>query len=433
VVAREPGGIKQWLLGAHRAQIAAAVLLGVGLFVMPPLREATLDWALPHRVSKGFLGLGKRVHRNPLREPARLGINLGYWFFAAGTIGTLLWLQLPAARASLTGRIRRAGDTTGGGDTGAAQTVATVAAGTAAAISPVASAPTVLSGAAPDTGADHEEAGEPPESVAPERYAIEAELGRGGMGVVFRARDSMLDRPVALKQLFPELMQNRELAARFQREARVLARLEHRHVVQVFDLVADGSGMWMAMELLGAGSLADRLETEGALPFAVIRRLSLQMADALSHAHAQGIVHRDFKPDNVMLTRDGDAKVTDFGLAALAASDGQTRLTRPGTIMGSPAYMSPEQITGDVVDARTDIYAFGVTLYEMAAGRPPFEGNTTSVLTQHLSVDPQLPPPATHELPAAFVTLLEHMLKKAPAERIASMQEVIAALEACPA
>jgi serine/threonine-protein kinase len=253
------------------------------------------------------------------------------------------------------------------------------------------------------------------------------------MGVVYRARDSMLGRQVALKQLFPELLHNRELASRFHREAQVLARLRHPHVVQVFDLAIDDAGMWMAMEWLRGGSLADRLRAEGALPFAEVRRLGLQMAAALAHAHAEGVVHRDFKPDNVMLTREGDVKVTDFGLAGLGELEGDAKLTRPGTMMGSPAYMSPEQISGDPVDARADVYAMGVTLYEMASGRTPFEGSTTAVLTQHLSVQPELPPPGAGALPAAFVALLEGMLQKPRAARVGSMAEVITALDGCAA
>jgi serine/threonine-protein kinase len=185
--------------------------------------------------------------------------------------------------------------------------------------------------------------------------------------------------------------------------------------------------MWMAMELLRGGSLEDRLESEGALPFEEIHRLGGQMVEALAHAHESGVVHRDFKPANVMLTGQGDVKVADFGLAALVDQGQGTKLTRPGTVMGSPAYMSPEQITGAEADAATDVYALGVTFYEMAEGSPPFQGSLTSVLTQHLTVAPQLPPPSAGDLPPFFVELIEAMLSKNAAER-PSILEVQAAL-----
>jgi len=259
------------------------------------------------------------------------------------------------------------------------------------------------------------------------RYHVQSELGRGGMGVVFRALDSVLERTVALKQLPRQLVTNPVLAERFRTEAKVLARLAHPGIVQVFDLVENDEGMFMAMELVHGGSLDGVLVLKGALPIAEVGRLGATMAEALGYAHAQGVVHRDFKPGNVLLADDGTPKITDFGLAKIAREG--PKLTQEGAVLGSPAYMSPEQAAGGVADRAADVYSFGVTLYEMATGRCPFEGESiASVLSAHITQPPPEPSSVGVEVPAPLAALLQQMLAKSPGDRPSDLAAVAATL-----
>ncbi|MFW6052008.1 MAG: serine/threonine-protein kinase, partial [Myxococcota bacterium] len=250
------------------------------------------------------------------------------------------------------------------------------------------------------------------------RYRIARELGRGGMGVVHLAEDTVLEREVALKELPRSLVREPSLAERFRIEARVLAKLTHPGIVQVFDLVESDAGMWIAMELVKGGSL-DALLDDGPVPLRDALRLGAEMADALAHAHAQGVVHRDFKPHNVLLTPQGHPKITDFGLAKIAREG--PKLTQVGAIMGSPAYMSPEQAAGGETDHRADVYAFGVTLYQMVVGRCPFEGNTASILAAHITQPAPDPAELGADVPAPLRELLVSMLAKDPADRPADL------------
>ena len=216
-------------------------------------------------------------------------------------------------------------------------------------------------------------------------YEVLSALGAGGMGQVFRARDTSLHREVALKILPPDLAGDADYRARFSREARVLATLNHPHIAQVYGLEDSVAGPAIAMELVPGTTLRDRLRTGVARETAL--RLAQQIASALDAAHEKGIIHRDLKPGNIMVTPEGAAKVLDFGLAKTsaepeAATDHETTLaaTVEGTVVGTPAYMSPEQVRGQVVDRRTDIWAFGCVLYELLAGKPAFKGESSSDL-----------------------------------------------------
>jgi serine/threonine-protein kinase len=242
------------------------------------------------------------------------------------------------------------------------------------------------------------------------------------MGVVYRARDRVLGRAVALKELPAHFTDNPQLAARFRREARALARLSHPHIVQVYDLVEAEGKLWMTMELVTGDSLESELERENRLPLDRALELAQQMAEALAHAHEEGVIHRDFKPANVMVDRTGRAKVADFGIAKLSRDP---KLTQAGAILGSPAYMSPEQATGDEADARTDVYAFGATFYEMLTGAPPFDGHdVASVLMQHITTPPVPPSDKGIELPESLEALVLATLAKKREERPASMHEI---------
>src|SRR5688572_23236918 len=228
------------------------------------------------------------------------------------------------------------------------------------------------------------------------RYEVLAPLGAGAMGEVYYARDPELDRPVAIKVLTTSRATGLQLE-RFQREARAVARITHPHICTVYDVGQLDGVPFLVMELLEGETLAARLE-HGPLPLDRALGFAGQIAGALDAAHRKGVIHRDLKPSNVMLTAGG-VKLLDFGLAklndiesesALAGSTESLLLTEHGTVLGTVPYMAPEQIEARETDARTDIFALGVILYEMASGRPPFEGRSAaSVMAAILTHDPQ--------------------------------------------
>ena len=209
-----------------------------------------------------------------------------------------------------------------------------------------------------------------------ENYEIIRELAAGGMGIVYLARDRTLKRKVALKVLLGRGLTPDELP-RFELEARVVARLSHPNVVTIHASGVEAGKPWLAMEFIEGGSPKDRLKREGPPPPEEAARVSLALADALQHAHESAVLHRDIKPHNILLA-DGDRPLlTDFGLAR-DLSEARERLTRSGEVMGSPAYMAPEQANGELknVGPATDIYGLGATLYELLTGRPPFKGKS---------------------------------------------------------
>jgi serine/threonine-protein kinase len=257
-----------------------------------------------------------------------------------------------------------------------------------------------------------------------QRYRIVKELGRGGMGVVYQAFDTVLEREVALKELPLHLTARGDFARRFRQEARVLARLSHPHIVQVHDLVEQDERIWIAMELVKGGTLADAIERSGgSLPWRRALQLAGQICMGLDYAHTQGVIHRDIKPINVLLTQDEacSAKITDFGLAKHVAASAHTR---EGTLLGSVSYMSPEQAAGRKVDSLSDVYSFGITLYEMLTGHVPFEGEVAAVLAQHLS---QPPTPLRHlrpDVPEGVESIVDRLLAKRPEQRPATLRGV---------
>jgi serine/threonine protein kinase/DNA-binding SARP family transcriptional activator/pimeloyl-ACP methyl ester carboxylesterase len=262
------------------------------------------------------------------------------------------------------------------------------------------------------------------------RYVEEEHLAEGGQGEVYRGRDLLTGQPVAIKWLKTELAERHlDQVARFVREGAALRRLHHPNIVGILDTFEHAGRYAIVMEYVPGGSLRALLDTARPPPLSQILAIGLELADALSRAHHLGIIHRDLKPENVLLAADGTPRLTDFGLARLEWDD--ARLTQSGTIFGSPAYMSPEAIRGEELDARSDIWSLGVVLYELLAGRPPFEGaQVTPVLASILE---DATPDLRHFRPDVsppLVDLLDQMLVKERAERIASMRQVAAALEA---
>jgi serine/threonine-protein kinase len=325
-----------------------------------------------------------------------------YWIAATGTSLSLLWLELPkvARRKTEVGKSAEGGTT-------------------AATILLAGTENTLVSHANPrsDSG---------PSSTLSNgssgmRYEIESELGRGGMGVVYLARDKVLGRAIALKALPPNFIRDDNLTTRFRQEARALAQMTHANIVQVYDLVEEGDDLLIAMELVAGRNLAEHIQEQDRMSVDQALATGISMAEAMAYAHERGVVHRDFKPQNVLMNEQGQPKITDFGLAKISQSP---KLTGSGAVIGSPAYMSPEQASGKPVDARSDIYSLGITLYEMLAGKPPFEGGTAEILIKHL-LEP--PPPISEfveNIPQDLEKLISDLLVKDPEQRVADMDTV---------
>jgi eukaryotic-like serine/threonine-protein kinase len=260
------------------------------------------------------------------------------------------------------------------------------------------------------------------------RYRLDEVIGRGGMSTVYRATDLALDRVVAVKvALDPLVEQSPVYLARFKREAQAAAALSHPAVVTVYDAGADGPTRYIVMEFVPGRSLADILREQGALEPGRAKEIAAQVASALSAAHAAGIIHRDIKPGNIMVTPDGNVKVLDFGIAR--ALDGNT-LTQTATVLGTSAYMAPEQALGQPVDARSDIYSLGCVLYEMLTGEPPFMAEVpAAVLHMHVRVAPKSVRERNPAVPAALDALVMQMLAKSPEDRPQTAAEVRERLE----
>jgi TolB-like protein len=266
-------------------------------------------------------------------------------------------------------------------------------------------------------------------------YHITAAIGAGGMGEVYRANDTKLGRDVALKVLSAQMAHDPNRLARFQREARSVAALNHPHIVTIFSVEEAEGVHFLTMELVEGQSL-ERLIPAGGLPVERIVEIASALADALTAAHEKGIVHRDLKPANVMLTDDGRVKVLDFGLAKDVRADKSSDATQTfagqtamGVVMGTPTYMSPEQVAGRVLDHRTDIFSLGVILYEMASGRRPFEGASSAELASAILRD--TPRPLSEfraDLPEELGMLIQRCLEKDPQDRFPSARDLRDAL-----
>ncbi len=253
-------------------------------------------------------------------------------------------------------------------------------------------------------------------------YQIERELGQGGMAIVYLAMQESLHRHVALKVIKPILTTDEEFAQRFLREGRIIAQLSDPHIVTVYDIASHDQTYYLSMEYLPGDTLQHRIRN--GLPLAEALTIAKAIAGALHYAHRRGIIHRDIKPQNILFRENGAPVLTDFGIAKTLGTS--TIMTRTGLSLGTPRYMSPEQIRGGEVDARADLYSFGVLFYEMLTGNVPYTANDSFALAMmHVtSPIPELPPSLSHLQP-----LLARLLEKNPAQRFQNGQEFIAALE----
>ena len=264
-------------------------------------------------------------------------------------------------------------------------------------------------------------------------YEVDQEIGRGGMGIVYRAKDKRLKRFVAIKLLPPELSFRRDVRSRFLREAETAAQLSHPNIVPIYSVDEVENLVFFVMACVDGDNLGTRLSKRGPMPVADVRRVLTEVGDALAYAHQRGVIHRDIKPDNILMDGiDGRALVTDFGIARAANGDGDAaRLTATGIAIGTPAYMSPEQASGDRdVDGRSDLYSLGILGYQMLVGEPPFVGTTTPVLlVKHLAEAPIPVDQRRADIPSDLVQIVMRLLQKSPDHRFQSANELVQALK----
>src|SRR5919197_469193 len=261
------------------------------------------------------------------------------------------------------------------------------------------------------------------------RYELEELVGTGGMSSVFKARDRLLERRVALKVLHQHYTDDDEYVERFRREARVVAQLSHPNIVTVIDRGEDEGRQFIVFELVEGKTLKELLEEEGRLPVPQALEIALQVARGLAFAHEHGLVHRDVKPQNVILNGDGRAKVTDFGIARSLDVQG---VTQSGAVLGTSNYIAPEQASGRPVDQTTDVYSLGVVLYELLTGEVPFPGESfVAVAMQHVSERPPSVLDVRPDVAVRVAHAVDRALEKDPAERFPTMDAFAAELEAC--
>ena len=261
-------------------------------------------------------------------------------------------------------------------------------------------------------------------------YKVDRPLGAGGFAVVFLVRDLSLKRSLAIKVLSPDLITSKTVLERFKREAETVAQLSHPNIVPLHFIGQKDDLLYLAMACIDGGSVADRLEKEGPLPIADASRIIAEVASALAHAHKRGVIHRDIKPQNVLIDSDsGRALVTDFGIARTSDSS----LTATGMFVGTPTYLAPEQVTGEPSDHRADIYALGVMAYEILGGKPPFDAPTpTAILMKRLAGPPEPLTTVRKDTPEELERIVDACLASDPEQRFQSASDIVAALGGDP-
>jgi serine/threonine-protein kinase len=263
-------------------------------------------------------------------------------------------------------------------------------------------------------------------TVLNQRYELQRRVGRGGMADVFLARDQLLDRPVALKVLFPEFAQDPAFVERFRREAQAAANLNHPNIVSVYDWGEAAGTYYIVMEYIDGRSLAEVLRSEGRVRPDRAIDATIAIALARASAHTSGVIHRDIKPANILITRDGQVKVADFGIARALNTAHEQDLTQAGSVMGTASYFSPEQAQGHALDARSDLYSLGIVLYEMLTGKPPFTGeNPVAIAYKQVHEMPVAPSTIVPTTPPGLEGITLQLLAKNPADRYANCGDLI--------
>src|SRR5580658_5181417 len=261
------------------------------------------------------------------------------------------------------------------------------------------------------------------------KYEIRRQLGRGAMGIVYEGFDPVIERVVAIKTVrLPEVDDDEtaEEIARFRREAQAAGRLSHPNIVGVFDYGETKDLAYIVMEYVDGPPLKNLLDKNERFPLPRIVQIMEDLLAGLQFSHECGVVHRDIKPANLMLTKSGQAKIADFGIARIESSS----MTQAGTVLGTPAYMSPEQFMGQVVDARSDIYSSGVLLYQLLTGERPFEGSMSAIMHKALHTEPPLPSQISVTSPRSFDAVVTRAMAKRPEDRYATAAEFMAAVRA---
>src|ERR1700722_9252294 len=264
------------------------------------------------------------------------------------------------------------------------------------------------------------------------KYEIRRQLGRGAMGTVYEGFDPVIERIVAIKTVrLPEAGDDEtaEEIARFRREAQAAGRLTHPNIVAVFDYGETADIAYIVMEYVDGPPLKNLLDKNERFPLPRITRIMEDLLNGLQFSHERGVVHRDIKPANLMLTKSGQAKIADFGIARIESSS----MTQAGTVLGTPAYMSPEQFMGQVVDARSDIYSSGVLLYQLLTGERPFEGGMSAIMHKALNTDPPSPSQISVTAPPSFDAVVRRAMARRPEDRFASATAFLAAVRAAVA
>ena len=269
-----------------------------------------------------------------------------------------------------------------------------------------------------------------PGELIGERYELEEVVGTGGMSTVYRAHDQLLERNVALKVLHPHYAGDDEYVERFRREARSVAQLSHPHIVTVIDRGEDDGQQFIVFEYVDGENLKQLVERTGPLPTQRALELAVAVADALGFAHEHGLIHRDVKPQNVLLTRDGEAKVTDFGIAR--SFEVEHGMTQTGTVLGTSNYLSPEQAGGKPTTPATDVYSLGIVVYELLTGEVPFPGeNFVAIAMKHINEPPPDLLAQRPDVPLRLAAAVDRALEKDPARRFATMTQFAAELRRC--
>jgi serine/threonine-protein kinase len=259
------------------------------------------------------------------------------------------------------------------------------------------------------------------------RYTILEHIGGGGMAEVYRAHDKLLDRSVAVKVLRSQFTNDEEFVVRFRREAQAAARLSHHNIVNIYDVGKDEDIYYIVMEYISGETLKEYIQREAPLKVEIATRIAMEIAEALEHAHQNNIVHCDIKPHNILMTRTGRIKVTDFGIARAVTS---ATMTHSGTIIGSVHYFSPEQAKGTAINAKSDIYSLGVVLYEMLTGTVPFAGETPiSIALKHIQEEPRTPRQINPEIPPLLEAIVLKAMAKNVEDRFTNISEMIADLK----